>query len=117
MNDSRAHGYLPVLTYYQLYYTLPHDGQYDTDWEFNNLNNPATMAAYYADFQLLLQKAAAFGGPVVVHVEPDFWGYMQLRVVGIDHGVEHARDCPATLHLVCVGHGLRRVAHAPTRVA
>ncbi len=35
------------------------------------------MRAYYAEWKLLMQKAGAYGDPVVVHVEPDLWGYMQ----------------------------------------
>jgi hypothetical protein len=40
------------------------------------------MNAYYANFTLLMQKAAAFGGQVVVHVEPDLWGYLEQRASG-----------------------------------
>ncbi|HUS15009.1 MAG TPA: S-layer homology domain-containing protein [Chloroflexia bacterium] len=71
---------IPVFTYYQLLQSAPGTGGSEAEIDYNNVNDPATMAAYYADFRLLLQKAAAFGQPVVVQVEPDFWGYMQGRV-------------------------------------
>jgi hypothetical protein len=35
------------------------------------------MRAYWADFTVLLQKAGAYGGQVVIQVEPDFWGGME----------------------------------------
>ena len=38
------------------------------------------MTAYYNDLKLFFQKAGAFPGKkVVLHVEPDLWGYMQQR--------------------------------------
>ena len=38
------------------------------------------MTAYYNDLKLFFQKAGAFPGRLVVlHVEPDLWGYMQNR--------------------------------------
>ena len=43
-------------------------------------NNTATMTAYYNDLKLFFQKAGAFPGKkVVLHVEPDLWGYMEQR--------------------------------------
>jgi hypothetical protein len=46
---------------------------------FTNLNNTATMKAYFEHFRLLMQKIASYGGEVIVHVEPDLWGFMQQR--------------------------------------
>src|SRR5437868_3100352 len=37
------------------------------------------MQRYWADFTVLMRKAGAYGGWVVVHVEPDFWGFMQQK--------------------------------------
>lgn len=81
LQEADAAGYLPVLTYYQLLQSNPHSGGGESSQDFNNLNNTATMAAYYADFKLLMQKCGAFGKPVIVHVEPDMWAYLQNRVV------------------------------------
>jgi hypothetical protein len=79
MNDSATAGYLPVLTYYMLLQSSPASGANESDKDYNNLNNPSTMQAYYANFKLLMDKAKAFGKTVIVHVEPDLWGYLQLR--------------------------------------
>ncbi|MCP4902350.1 MAG: hypothetical protein GY906_35735 [bacterium] len=74
LNASANAGYLPVLTYYTIVqsdpypYTEPPDG---------NLNTPATMNAYFEDFKLLMTKAGDDGRTVIIHVEPDLWGYMQ----------------------------------------
>jgi hypothetical protein len=42
------------------------------------------MAAYWADVRLFLQRAAAGadGAPVVLHVEPDLWGYVEHAATG-----------------------------------
>lgn len=94
LNNSHGAGYLPELTYYQMLQSLPHTGNTEADKDFNNLNNPATMAAYFQDFSLLLQKCAAYGQPVVIHVEPDFWGYMQALVRS---GTNNAADITAAV--------------------
>jgi hypothetical protein len=79
MNNSYNSGYFPVLTYYNLLQSLPATGATEYLKDYNNLNNPGTMAAYFADFKLLMDKAKIFNKPVIVHVEPDFWGYMEIR--------------------------------------
>jgi hypothetical protein len=44
-----------------------------------NLSNRATMRAYWADYSLLLRRVAQSAGThtVVIHVEPDLWGYLE----------------------------------------
>jgi hypothetical protein len=84
MDDSSANGYLPVFSYYEMLQSNPSTGTNESDRDFNNVNNTSTMNAYYGNFKLLMQKAGAFGKTVVVHVEPDFWGYMQQRAGGGD---------------------------------
>jgi hypothetical protein len=43
------------------------------------------MRAYYADLKLFLRRAGAFPGHLIVlHVEPDLWGYLQRRSVHDD---------------------------------
>jgi hypothetical protein len=79
IQESIANGLVPVFTYYQLLQSLPGGGG-EADAVFANLNNTATMTAYYTDLTLFFQKAGAFPAQrVVLHVEPDFWGYMQQR--------------------------------------
>jgi hypothetical protein len=82
IQESIASGVIPVFSYYQLLQSLPGGGS-ESDDDFGNLNNVATMTAYYNDLTLFFQKAGAFTGhPVVLHVEPDFWGYMEQRSTG-----------------------------------
>ncbi|HEX2916568.1 MAG TPA: hypothetical protein VH186_37760 [Chloroflexia bacterium] len=79
MEQSDQHGFLPVLSYYQLLQSKPASGKDEGEKDYNNLNNPSTMNAYYADFKLLMDRAHEFGKTVIVHVEPDLWSYMQRR--------------------------------------
>jgi hypothetical protein len=79
MTDSASNGYIPVFSYYELLQSNPSVGSNESDRNFSNLNNANTMNAYYANFVLLMQKAGAFGGQVIVQVEPDLWGYLEQR--------------------------------------
>ncbi len=82
IQDSVNNGIIPVFSYYMLLQSKPAGGS-ESDADFTNVNNTATMTAYYNDLTLFFQKAGAFTGKrVVLHVEPDFWGYMQQRCTG-----------------------------------
>jgi hypothetical protein len=74
--------YIPVFTWYQLLQSNPSTGSSELDRDYNNLNNASTMSSYYASFKVLMQKAGQYSRQVVVHVEPDFWGYMQQKAAG-----------------------------------
>ena len=41
------------------------------------VNDHAYMQSYWSTIKLMFQKIAEYGGPAVVHFEPDFWGYTQ----------------------------------------
>ena len=41
-----------------------------------HLRDPKLMQAYWADVQLLFERVHG-SKPVVVHVEPDLWGYLE----------------------------------------
>jgi hypothetical protein len=78
LNDSASTNCLPVFTYYQILASNPRSYDETLPSYVEKFNNAACMKAYYDDFKLLMQKCAAFNKPVIVHVEPDTWGYMQL---------------------------------------
>lgn len=79
LDSSRGAGYIPVFSYYMLLQSNPSTGADEAARDYNNLNNASTMTAYYSDFKLLMQRAGGYGGPLVVQVEPDLWGYLQQR--------------------------------------
>jgi hypothetical protein len=79
VNESISAHMIPVLTYYQLLQSRPAIGPDELHKDLSNLRNSATMAAYWTDWSLLLRSvaAAASGHLVVIHVEPDLWGYLE----------------------------------------
>jgi hypothetical protein len=84
IQDSAANGIIPVFTYYMLLQSLPGGGS-ESAAVFTNVNNTATMTAYFNDLKLFFQKAGAFPTQkVVLHVEPDLWGYMEQRSTSDD---------------------------------
>ncbi len=70
---------IPVLTYYQLLQSAPATGADEQQRDLSNLRDPATMRAYWSDFSLLLRRVREAAGRrlVIVHVEPDLWGYLE----------------------------------------
>ncbi len=75
VQDSWSHGVLPVLTYYMLLQSKPGGGD-EAHADIGNLQNAQTMVAYWQDVTLLFQRIHG-SKPVVVHIEPDLWGYLE----------------------------------------
>jgi hypothetical protein len=75
VQDSWAHNVVPVLTYYLLLQSKPGGGD-EMHADLANLQNAQTMAAYWDDVHLLFTRIKG-AKPVVVHVEPDLWGYLE----------------------------------------
>jgi hypothetical protein len=84
MNASASIGAIPVFSYYELLQSLPSTGSTELDRDYSNLNNASTMNSYYTNFALLMSMAKTFGQPVVVHVEPDLFAYMEQKAAGGD---------------------------------
>jgi hypothetical protein len=75
VQDSWAHNVIPVLTYYMLLQSKPAGGD-EMHADLANLQNAQTMAAYWDDVHLLFTRVRGTN-PVVVHIEPDLWGYLE----------------------------------------
>jgi hypothetical protein len=75
VHDSWAHHVIPVLTYYMLLQSKPH-GTDEAKTDLAHLHSPAVMRAYWKDVRLLFHRIRGRKA-VVVHVEPDFWGYLE----------------------------------------
>ncbi|MBD3322089.1 MAG: hypothetical protein GF350_13405 [Chitinivibrionales bacterium] len=72
MTASRTNGYFPVFTYYVIFGF----GGEGIDNEYATLNDAAEMNEYFNDFRELMDQCARYDGPVIVHLEPDMYGYM-----------------------------------------
>jgi hypothetical protein len=75
VQDSWAHGELPVLSYYVVLQSGPQLGDERTT-DLGHLRDPQLMAAYWNEVKLLFRRVHG-AKPVVVHVEPDLWGYLE----------------------------------------
>lgn len=65
---------IPVFTYYNI---VPAKNR-NEDPGFTNLNDAEVMNKYFDDWKFLLQICNEFGRPVVIHYEPDLFGYMEM---------------------------------------
>ena len=77
ISDSVANSTIPVFTYYEIVQSNPSAG--DESAELTKISTVCTMQHYWADFTVLMQKIGSYGGLAVVHVEPDFWGFMEQQ--------------------------------------
>jgi hypothetical protein len=75
VRDSWARGIVPVLTYYMLLQSNPKGGD-EAQTDLAHLRDPQLMQTYWSDVQLMFQRIHGTK-PVVVHVEPDLWGYLE----------------------------------------
>ncbi len=82
VRESRAAHVIPVFTYYQLLQSKPGGGD-EAHADLANLRDAGTMQAYWADVETFLRRAAG-PKPVVLHVEPDLWGYIEQTATGDD---------------------------------
>jgi hypothetical protein len=78
MVQSRNNNYFPVFTYYVIFGF----GGEGVDNEYATVNDAAEMNEYFADFRELMSQCARFDGPVIVHLEPDMYGYMLQKSGG-----------------------------------
>lgn len=75
----------PVFTYYMIRQSLPgRDNGDEAKAVLGNLRNRSTMKAYWADLALFMRRAGSTRRRVILHVEPDMWGYLeQARARGL----------------------------------
>ena len=98
---------VPVFTYYMLTQSAPGRGSGPNEPEAvrANVSSPDTMQAYFQDLRRFFQKAGAFKNrPVVLHVEPDLWGFLHQRATGSD---------PASVPMVVGSAGVPELADLP----
>ncbi|HSI03661.1 MAG: hypothetical protein ACAI38_24510 [Myxococcota bacterium] len=78
--NAKARGQVPMFTYYQI---LQATGYAGNAAEMAFLNNDDGMRRYYADFKRLLQNIG--DERAIIHVEPDFWGHLQIESANDAH--------------------------------
>jgi hypothetical protein len=78
VRESIAAHITPVFTLYTIRQSPPgRDIGDEAKADLGNLTNKATMKGWYENARLLFKRAGAFKKRVIVHVEPDLWGYVE----------------------------------------
>jgi hypothetical protein len=91
--ESQAHRIVPVFSYYEIRQSQPGAAVADeASADLGNLDNVATMTAYFQTLALFYRRAASAKGPVVLQLEPDLFGYVEQHAV---HG--DASSVPAAV--------------------
>jgi hypothetical protein len=86
LRRAKQNSQLPFITYYeQLHTSRVGEGQQ----QVTALNNTAIMGRYFADWRFLLKQLGS--ERVLLHIEPDLWGYLQY----FSHG--NARSVPVAV--------------------
>ena len=67
----QAYGAIPMFTLYQM--TALGEGN------LSGINDAAFMNNYWAQVRLMYQRIAALGTPVLINLEPDFWGFLAAQ--------------------------------------
>jgi hypothetical protein len=67
----QAYGAIPMFTLYQM--TANGEGN------LSGLNDATFMNNYWAQVRLMYQRIAALGTPVLINLEPDFWGFVAAQ--------------------------------------
>jgi hypothetical protein len=76
--ESEAAHIVPVFSWYEIRQSLPGSGVADElRADLGNLDDVATMRAYFASLRKFFERAARARGPVVLQLEPDLFGYVE----------------------------------------
>jgi hypothetical protein len=80
IGESRTQHLVSVFSYYQIRQSLPGASNGDEPAaDLGNLADAATMRAYFLDLETFYKRAASAGGTVVLHLEPDLFGYIEQK--------------------------------------
>jgi hypothetical protein len=78
--DAKSMGAIPMFVLYQM---MPSDvSPNGGTLASSNLQNTTFMTNYWNNVRLMYQMIARYGEPVLVNLEPDFFGYAQQQVLG-----------------------------------
>ncbi len=85
IRESRAAEMTPVFSYYVLQQSVTGDGSEQAKVE-RGLKDSVIVARYLEGLGLFFERAAAAGGPVILHLEPDLWGFAHQAANSDDAG-------------------------------
>jgi hypothetical protein len=69
--SASALGAVPMFTLYQM--------ATNGDGNISEINTPSFMTGYWSQARLMFQVIGSWSKPVLVNLEPDFWGYVEQQ--------------------------------------
>jgi hypothetical protein len=69
---NQAYGAIPMFTLYQM------------KGDLSGINDASFMNQYWGQTRLMYQRIADLRGPVLINLEPDFWGFLASQAPGRD---------------------------------
>jgi hypothetical protein len=109
VKESVRYRMTPVFTYSMLRESLPGGRIENIPAAVKaNLENRGTMRAYFKDLKFFFKRAAATRKRIVLHVEPNIWGYAEQRAI--------AKDDASSVPVVVSATGLRELRGLPNNV-
>jgi hypothetical protein len=76
VRSSKSLHLVPAFTFYQ----IPGDAGEGFTIDFAHVGDVSFMTAYLQNYKLLLDVLRDEGGPALIILEPDFWGYLQQNL-------------------------------------
>ena len=73
---AQAYGATPMFTFYQM--------AQNGDGNLSGITNATFMNTYWSQARLMYQRIAALNAPVLINLEPDFWGYVWAQAPSHD---------------------------------
>lgn len=102
MNECASQGFIPAVAYYQM---NGEAGGGESAF-LAKVQNASTMASYFGDFKILMQRAKDFNKPVLVMLEPDGFGFLEQQTSNNPNAYAAVKDS-----------GLAELASLPNTVA
>lgn len=88
MNECASQGFIPAVAYYQM---NGEAGGGESAF-LAKVQNASTMASYFADFKILMQRAKDFNKPVLVLLEADGFGFLEQQTANNSSAYAAVKD-------------------------
>ncbi len=79
VEESVEAGVIPVFSYYMVRQSEPGNSKPEREGVLANLTSDSTMRALFEDLASFFRSVANSPDPVVLHFEPDLWGFLQQQ--------------------------------------
>jgi hypothetical protein len=88
MNECASQGFIPAVSYYQM---NGEPGGSEAQF-LAKVQSVSTMASYFGDFKILLQRAKEFNKPLLIMIEPDGYGFLEQQTANNPNAYAAVKD-------------------------